>query len=115
MKPLWSAPAKEIRFKISPGTYTENLHIFAPVSAHALTLNGTGSHQTIVDGNQQDCVVQIDKGYSATIRNITLTNGKCLPAGGILNDGSLTLIKVTVSQNEGEETAGGIATTSTAG
>ena len=94
--------------KIGPGTYTETLRIAAPVSAKILTLRGAGASRTIVNANQQDCVLEIDLGYTVDIRGMTFTNGRCDPAGGILSDGSLTLTNVTVRQNEGG-TAGGIA------
>jgi hypothetical protein len=95
--------------KVGRGTYAENLHIQLPVAARTLTLRGIGARGTIVDGNRQDCVLQVDKGYTVTIRRMTFTNGRCLSAGGIVNDGALTLTKVIVTRNEGEETAGGIA------
>ena len=95
--------------KIAPGTYTENLLIDSPVAATKLTLIGNGPTQTIVDGNQQDTVLEVGTDYDVTIRGATFTNGKALPAGGILNHGTLKLINVTVRQNVGQEAAGGIA------
>ncbi len=97
------------KITIARGTYTENLHILAPVAAKMLTLIGTGAPKTIVDGKQQDCVLEVETDYTVTITGMTFTNGKCLQAGGIVNHGTLTLTNVTVSHNEGEETAGGIA------
>jgi hypothetical protein len=97
------------RILIAPGTYTENLQILPPVAAKTLTLIGSGALQTIVDGGQQDCVLEVETDYTVNIVGLTFTNGKCLAAGGILNHGKLILTNVTVSHNEGEETAGGIA------
>ena len=95
--------------KIAPGTYTENPRILPPTAAKQLTLEGAGALKTIVDGNQQDLVLEVDTDYVVTIRGVTFTNGKALPAGGILNHGTLKLIDVTVRQNQGQEVAGGIA------
>ena len=95
--------------RIAPGTYTENLLIDSPVAATKLTLIGNGATKTIVDGSQGECVMQIDKGYTVSISGLTITNGKCPPAGGILTDGTLTLTNVTVSHNQGDEAGGGIA------
>ncbi len=95
--------------KIATGTYTENLLIDPPVAAKTLTLIGTGAPHTIIDGILGECVMQIDKGYTVNISGLTITNGKCPPAGGILTDGTLTLTNVTVSHNQGEEGGGGIA------
>ena len=94
---------------VGPGTYTENLLIDPPVTAKILTLIGTGAKRTIIDGSQGECVMQIDKGYTVSIFGMTLTNGECPPAGGILTDGTLTLTNVTVSNNKGDEGGGGIA------
>jgi hypothetical protein len=97
------------RIAIAPGTYTENLHILAPLAAKRLTLIGIGTPQTIVNGKQEDYVLEVDTDYTVTITGMTFTNGKCLPADGILNHGILRLTNVTVRNNEGGETAGGIA------
>ena len=97
------------KIAVAPGTYTENLLIDPPVAATTLSLIGTGATRTIVDGSQGECVMQIDKGYTVSISGMTLTNGECPPAGGILSDGTLTLTNVTVSQNQGTEGGGGIA------
>jgi hypothetical protein len=95
--------------KIGPGTYTENPRILAPTAAKQLTLQGAGALRTIVDGDQQDLVLQVDTDYVVTISGVTFTNGKGFAAGGILNDGTLKLIDVTVRQNQGQLSAGGIA------
>ena len=53
-------------------------------------------------------MLEVGTSYIVAIRGMTFTNGKCDPAGGILNHGSLMLTNVTVSQNEGTQLAGGI-------
>jgi hypothetical protein len=95
--------------KIAPGTYTENPRILPPTAAKQLTLQGAGALKTIVDGNQQDLVLEVDTDYVVTISGVTFTNGKGLAAGGIFNHGTLKLINVTVRENTGQEAAGGIA------
>src|ERR1700719_377400 len=54
--------------KIAPGTYTENLRVLAPTAAKQLTLEGAGALKTIVDGDQQDLVLEVDIDYVVTIR-----------------------------------------------
>jgi pectin methylesterase-like acyl-CoA thioesterase len=76
---------------IASATYTENLKILPPVSATTLTLTGAGAPQTIVDGNQLNSVFNIAKGYTVSVTNISFINGNSSIAGGILNDGGLTL------------------------
>lgn len=97
------------RIIIAAGTYTENLLMFAPLAAKTLTLMGRGAARTIVNGNLQDCVLQIDTGYTVTVRDMTLTNGDCDAAGGVVNHGTMTLTNVSLSHNVGEQTGGGIS------
>src|ERR1700733_834477 len=52
--------------KIAPGTYTENPRILPPTAAKRLTLQGSGALTTIVDGNQQDLVLEVDTDYDVT-------------------------------------------------
>jgi len=94
---------------IAPGTYTETLSILSPTAAKQLTLQGSGALNTIVNGDQQGMVLEVDTDYDVTISGVTFTNGEALAAGGILNHGKLKLIDVTVTQNVGQEAAGGIA------
>ncbi|MGA6970861.1 MAG: right-handed parallel beta-helix repeat-containing protein [Candidatus Binatus sp.] len=94
---------------IAPGTYTETLSILSPTAAKQLTLQGSGAFNTIVNGDQLGMVLEVDTDYDVTISGVTFTNGEALAAGGILNHGKLKLIDVTVTQNVGQEAAGGIA------
>ena len=53
-------------------------------------------------------MLNIAKGYTVSVTNISFINGNSSIAGGILNDGGLTLTRVTISNNDGD-VAGGVA------
>ncbi len=95
--------------KVSPGIYTETLLVAAPVAAKSFSLKGSGPKKTIVDGNQQGIVLEVDTNYAVDITDMAFTNGKDLPVGGIFNHGTMKLTNAVVTKNEGVETAGGIA------
>lgn len=80
--------------------------------AAQVTIQGSGSSQTIIDGNSQDTVFNVLTGGDATIRALTIQNGdngRLLGVGGIYAQGSLRLESVHVVSNHGAfEGAGGI-------
>jgi uncharacterized repeat protein (TIGR01451 family) len=65
--------------------------------AHSLTL--AGSAGGTLDGQGAGTVLTIDAGYLVAIRDLTVTGGNGSTAGGILNNGTLTLTDSTVSGN----------------
>ncbi|MGD0941242.1 MAG: choice-of-anchor Q domain-containing protein [Terracidiphilus sp.] len=85
---------------IEPGVYSELVTI-----NQNLTLRGSKRKETIIDGAQSGTVVTINAGVTATIERLTVRNGNALfvggqaNAGGILNDGTLTLRKSVVTGN----------------
>jgi hypothetical protein len=86
--------------RVAAATYKENLTI-----AGNLTIVGAGAATTIIDGRRSSTVVAISTTAHVTISNVTLRNGAgtsvagTREGGGILNQGTLQLIKCTVSGN----------------
>jgi hypothetical protein len=93
-----SQPGDLIR--IEPGVYPELLTI-----SQNLTLRGSKREKIIIDGAQNGTVVTINANVTATLERLTIRNGKALfmsgqpNAGGILNNGTLTLRECLVTRN----------------
>jgi hypothetical protein len=72
-----------------------------PAIADPLTVTGLGQSALMVKGTTGIRVFQINAGVAATITDLTVTGGNVAAGngGGILNNGTLTLQRVTVSGN----------------
>ena len=65
-----------------------------------VTIDGSAAPGLAISGNNADRVVIVNNGTSATIRALTLANGYGFElAGGVLNNGALTLERVVVANN----------------
>jgi hypothetical protein len=72
-----------------------------------LTISGNGASNTIINGNHQSTVFQIDSGVSVSIVGVTVENGTACTSfscngnggGGIRNAGTTSLINSVVSGN----------------
>lgn len=72
-----------------------------------VTVDGSAAPGLTISGNTTDRVVIVNGGIAATIRSLTLANGYGFElAGGVLNNGTLTLERVVVANNR--VTTGGI-------
>jgi hypothetical protein len=93
-----SQPGDHIR--IEAGVYSELLTI-----SQNLTLRGAGREETIIDGAQSGTVVTINANVTTALERLAIRNGEALfadgqpNAGGILNNGTLTLRKSLVTGN----------------
>ena len=76
--------------------------------SRSLTITGAGAQQTIVDGNSSDRAFDIQPGVpGVTISDLTVRNGVAFASsstspvegGGIRNNGHLTLLRTTVTNN----------------
>jgi hypothetical protein len=94
-----------------------NLNLSTPVIADvAIVISGAGANRTVIDANQIDNVIHIAGGRIATLRDITLRNGKTLPfkqGGGILNVGSLTVADCVIEGSQAFVGGGGIYSSGT--
>jgi nitrous oxidase accessory protein NosD len=77
-----------------------------------LTLKG-GKH-AVLDGNQADTVLTIGTLGNVVVYldDLTIQNGFATNGGGIFNEATLTLSKVTLTQNSALETGGGVYSSS---
>jgi beta-glucanase (GH16 family) len=72
-----------------------------------VTIDGSAAPGLIISGNNSDRVVVVNSGVTATLRALTLANGYGYElAGGVLNNGALTLERVVLTDNR--VTTGGI-------
>jgi len=66
-----------------------------------ISIIGAGADQTIIDGNQLDRVLLIDRDREVSITGVTIRNGYATPGGGIFNyNGKLTVTNSTISGNQ---------------
>ncbi len=95
---------------LGPGTYT--LSVFGRAEdagatgdlditdqTGGLTIIGAGAGLTVIDAATIDRVFHVLPGASLTLRGVTLVGGNEVRGGAVLNEGSLTLQDVTLSQN----------------
>jgi predicted outer membrane repeat protein len=82
----------------------------------ALTIQGAGADLTILDGNLQSRVLEVasmSASFPVELRDLTITRGRAnetaLPSGGggILNRGSLTVLRCRIRQNQLQTGEGG--------
>jgi beta-glucanase (GH16 family) len=72
-----------------------------------VTIDGSAAPGLTISGNDSDRVFIVNAGTTATIKHLTVTNGYGFQlAGGILNNGSLTLDHVVVTENTMATNAG---------
>lgn len=64
-----------------------------------LTIIGAGASQTVIDADDIDRVLHILPGADVSITGVTIRNGSAFNAGGILNEGRLTLTDSIVEDN----------------
>ncbi len=70
------------------------------VPVNSVTIDGSDAPGISLDGGGGDRVLIVDAGLTVNLTNLTVTNGYGFQlAGGILNNGNLTLDQVTVAGN----------------
>lgn len=94
-----ACPGSTITF--APGVNTVALYDGALVVRSNMTIDG-GAGVTVMfsPGSSRDNVISIDSGITASMNNLTITNGETKDfGGGIQNRGNLILTDVTISDN----------------
>ena len=76
-----------------------------------LEISGDASGSTVIDGNglvMMDRVLHVHFGAVVVLKNLTITNGNTGgDGGGILNEGTLTVMNSTISGNAADAGGGG--------
>lgn len=86
----------------------DDLDMTYPLSTNQQTsILGAGAGRTIIDGNHTYDVIYIETGRKVIIRNVTIRNGDANRAGGIYNDGSLTIADSVIEGNQADVGGGG--------
>uniref|UniRef100_UPI0037DD4DE9 Ig-like domain repeat protein n=1 Tax=Methanobrevibacter smithii TaxID=2173 RepID=UPI0037DD4DE9 len=70
-----------------------------------ITIDGKGH---TIDAKNLGRIFSIGEGFTVTLTNATLINGKATEGGAIYNDGSLTLIDVKLSDNAADSYGGAV-------
>ena len=70
-----------------------------------ITIDGKGH---TIDAKNLGRIFSIDEGFTVTLTNATLINGKAVEGGAIYNDGSLTLSDVKLSDNAADSYGGAV-------
>jgi beta-glucanase (GH16 family) len=79
---------------------TINLTSGPLVPSYDVTVDASAAPDVTIDGGGVDRVLVVNAGTDVTVKNLTMTNGYGFQlAGGVLNNGTLTLDHVTVTGN----------------
>jgi hypothetical protein len=110
-----AAPGDTI--KVAPGTYRAAATSDLVVLTKDLTLAGAGARRTVLNGGHLGTVLTVDPGVTATVTGLTIKGGtgtditesgtQVRVGGGVLNEGTLTLDRDTVTGNRVSATATG--------
>lgn len=68
-----------------------------------------GEPSTTLDANDAGTVVRVPTGVTATIRDLTITNGSAISGAGVDNAGDLALIDVILQNNDATGSGGAVA------
>lgn len=88
---------------VSSGTYAERLTL-----ARDVVIAGVGAMPVILDGSASGTVITIEAGKQVTLHDLTIRNGSAEAGGGIVNQGTLFLLRVIVRDNLAQARGGGI-------
>lgn len=110
LQPAVNAAGEGAVITIGPGTYTGTTHI-----SKSLTLTGSGVLSSVLSGGWSGPVLVIEPAAAVTVSQLAISNGRAqldsnrALGGGIVNQGALRLVGVTLYNNgaEPEATADG--------
>ncbi len=79
-----------------------------------LTIKNDSGESITISGNNASRVFNVNVGKTAAIIGLTISSGSAINGGGILNDGTLTLVNSTLTGNNAASDGAGIQQTATA-
>ncbi len=91
--------SQTINFDLGPGAKTITLTGGQLSIQDTLIINGTGN--LTIDGNKRSRIFEINGNVSATLSKLKLVNGSSGSGGAILNGGTINLVDVSLSRNNG--------------
>jgi hypothetical protein len=105
-----SPTVDEIDFSL-PGGSTITLGSTLPDIASDMSVSGPGASQLTISGNDAEQVLIVSQGATASISGLSIADGLCDSAcgsqgGGVLNEGTLTLDGVNVTDNTASASGG---------
>jgi filamentous hemagglutinin family protein len=90
---------------LGAGTYQEGAEVRL---SRDIILTGAGAGNTQLDGNTAHRVLRVNRGVTAQLNDLTLTQGQSRLGGGIYNQGTLILNGSAISNNRSTRNGGGI-------
>jgi CSLREA domain-containing protein len=91
--------SQTINFDFGPGAQTITLTGGQLSIQDQLIINGTG--KLTIDANKRSRIFEINSNVSATLSKLSLVNGSAGSGGAILNAGTINLVDVSLSRNNG--------------
>ncbi|MGD1905888.1 MAG: filamentous hemagglutinin N-terminal domain-containing protein [Leptolyngbyaceae cyanobacterium] len=90
---------------LGAGTYQEGSEVRL---SRDITLTGAGAGNTQLDGNNAHRVLRVNRGVTARLNDLTLTQGRSGRGGGIYSQGTLILNGSAIANNQVTRNGGGI-------
>jgi predicted outer membrane repeat protein len=89
---------------LAEGTYSGTISL-----SKSLTIQGSGTFTTILDGQSQGTVIVVEDGVAAVLENLSIVNGVAVTGGGVYSQaGTVILENVQISNNTALRAGGGI-------
>ncbi len=87
---------------------TGTLKLSGVQGAGPIVIDGVGPDNVTIDGGKTIGDVIVDSNVTATLSDLVIANGSVGDGGGIYNDGTLTVVGCSISNNTGTTEGGGI-------
>ncbi|MFI5457323.1 MAG: choice-of-anchor Q domain-containing protein [Isosphaerales bacterium] len=75
---------------------------------HDVVIDASATPGVIISGGNTNRVFEVNAGVTVTLRDLTIENGSAASGGGILNNGTLTLVSTTLAKNTASASGGAV-------